>query len=158
MQDRDVTAEMWDIIYTQIWAKIVGYVDLRNFSIYCAALWICLRNILAALICKFSTFLSQSKSIYSKIGSWRQRQRERQKSNRCRFAKQQLCTCITLFCTFLCRHCTTTKWKCLISLFGENENTRERLCFFFSLTSTRSYSIQLQKNLATWFDKLNEVE
>ena len=23
-------------------------------------------------------------------------------------AKQQLCTCITLVCTFLCRHCTTT--------------------------------------------------
>ena len=23
-------------------------------------------------------------------------------------AKQQLCTCITLFCTFLCRRCTTT--------------------------------------------------
>jgi len=24
---------------------------------------------------------------------------------------------ITLFCTFLCRHCTTTTWKCLISRF-----------------------------------------
>ena len=24
-------------------------------------------------------------------------------------AKQQLCTCITLFCTFLCRRCTTSK-------------------------------------------------
>ena len=23
-------------------------------------------------------------------------------------SKQQFCTCITLFCTFLCRHCTTT--------------------------------------------------
>ena len=22
--------------------------------------------------------------------------------------KQQLCTCITLFCSFLCRHCTAT--------------------------------------------------
>ena len=31
----------------------------------------------------------------------RQRQRERQKSNRFILAKQQLCTCITLFCTFL---------------------------------------------------------
>ena len=37
----------------------------------------------------------------------RQRRRERQKSNRFRLAKQQLCTCITLFCTFLCR-CFTT--------------------------------------------------
>ena len=32
---------------------------------------------------------------------WR-RQRERQISNRFRQAKQQLCTCITLLCTFLC--------------------------------------------------------
>ena len=36
------------------------------------------------------------------------RQRERQKSNRLRLAKQRLCTCIMLFCTFLCSHCTTT--------------------------------------------------
>ena len=26
-------------------------------------------------------------------------------------AKQQLCTRVTLFCTFLCRRCTTTTWK-----------------------------------------------
>ena len=38
------------------------------------------------------------------------RQRERQKSSRLKLAKQQLCTCITLFSTFLCRHCTTTTW------------------------------------------------
>ena len=30
------------------------------------------------------------------------------KENRFRLAKQQLCSCITLFCTFLCRRCTTT--------------------------------------------------
>ena len=41
----------------------------------------------------------------------RRRQRERQKSNRFKLAKQQLCTCITLFCTFLCRRCTTTTWN-----------------------------------------------
>ena len=41
----------------------------------------------------------------------RRRQRERQKRNRYTVAKQQLCTCITLFCTFVCRHCTTTTWK-----------------------------------------------
>ena len=40
----------------------------------------------------------------------RRRQRERQKSNWFRLAKQQLCTCIMLFCTFLCRQCTTTTW------------------------------------------------
>ena len=46
-------------------------------------------------------------------------------------AKQQLCTCITLFCTFLCGHCTTTAWKSLISRFMEDVNKRQRLEFFF---------------------------
>ena len=48
-----------------------------------------------------------------------------------RLAKQQLCTCITLFCTFLCRHCTTTKWTRLLSSFVEDVNTRQRLSFSF---------------------------
>ena len=39
----------------------------------------------------------------------RRRQQERQKSNRFTLAKQQICTCITLFGTFLCRRFTTTK-------------------------------------------------
>ena len=49
------------------------------------------------------------------------------------FGKKQPCTCSTLFCTFLCRHCTTTtwRWKCLISRFVEEVNTREQLSFFF---------------------------
>ena len=59
----------------------------------------------------------------------RRRQGERQKRNGFRSAKQQLCTCITLFCTFLCRHCTTTTWKCLISRFVEDGNTRQQLSF-----------------------------
>ena len=63
---------------------------------------------------------------------WRRRrqQREGEKSKRFRFAKQQLCACITLFCTFLCRRCTTTTWKCLISRFVEDVNGR-RLFFCF---------------------------
>ena len=64
----------------------------------------------------------------------RRRQRERQKSNWFRLAKQQLCTCITLFCTFLCRQCTTTTWNCLIPRFSEDVNTvntRQRLSFSF---------------------------
>ena len=56
----------------------------------------------------------------------RRRQRERQKSSRFRQAKQQLCTCITLFDTFLCRRCTTTTWKWLNSRFVEDGNTRQR--------------------------------
>ena len=61
----------------------------------------------------------------------RRRQREWQKSNRLRQAKQQLCTCITLFCTFLCRRCTTTTWNCLISRFVEDGNKRQQLSFSF---------------------------
>ena len=40
-------------------------------------------------------------------------------------AKQQLCTCITLFCAFLSRHYTTTTWKCLISRFEEDVKTQD---------------------------------
>ena len=35
------------------------------------------------------------------------------------------------FCTFLCRHCTTTMWNVLIPPFLENVNTRPRLSFSF---------------------------
>ena len=42
------------------------------------------------------------------------KQREQQKSNEFRLAKQQLCTCMTRFCTFLCRRCMTVTWKCLL--------------------------------------------
>ena len=69
----------------------------------------------------------------------RRRQREQQKSNRLRLAKQQLCTCITLFCTFLCCRCTTTKWKCLILRVVEDVNTRRWLLFFLSWTSIQSF-------------------
>ena len=52
------------------------------------------------------------------------------KAERFRLAKQQLCTCITLFCTLLCRRCTTTTWKCVISRFVEEHETTN----FFSET------------------------
>ena len=61
----------------------------------------------------------------------RRRQQELQKGNRFRLVKQQLCKCITLFCTFLCRLCTTTRWKCLNSCFVEDRNTRQQLSFSF---------------------------
>ena len=54
-----------------------------------------------------------------------------EKSNVFRLTKQQLCTCITLFCTFLNRHCTTTTWKCLISRFVEDGNTKQPVSFSF---------------------------
>ena len=61
----------------------------------------------------------------------RRGQRNRHKSSSFRLAKQ-FCTCITLFCTFLSRHCTTTPWKCLISRFVEDVNTRQRRSSSFS--------------------------
>ena len=61
----------------------------------------------------------------------RRRQRERQRSTCFRLAKQQLCTCITIFCTFLCRRCTTTTWKYLISRFDEDVKTRQRFSSSF---------------------------
>ena len=45
--------------------------------------------------------------------------------------KQQLCMYITLFCTFLCRHCTTITCKCLNSRFVEDGNIRQKLSFSF---------------------------
>ena len=60
----------------------------------------------------------------------RRRQRERQKSNRFRLAKQ-LCSCITLFCRFLCRLCTTTTWKCLKWRFVEDGKTQQQISFSF---------------------------
>ena len=46
---------------------------------------------------------SANSSIRELKHRWRRSQRERQKNNRLRLAKQQLCTWITLFSTFLCR-------------------------------------------------------
>ena len=62
------------------------------------------------------------------------------------------------FSTFLCHHCTTTMWKCLIfSRFMEDVNTTQWLSFSFSWTSIQSLRIQLQRKLPT-FDQLNEME
>ena len=49
-----------------------------------------------------------------------------------RLARQQVCMYITLFCTFLCSHWTTTMWNFLISHFVEDANTRQWLSFSFS--------------------------
>ena len=54
-----------------------------------------------------------------------------------------------LFCTFLCRHCMTSRWKCLISLFVEGENTKG-LSFSFP-------ELRYGKKLLT-FHELTEME
>ena len=57
------------------------------------------------------------------------------KKNRLRLAKQQLCPCITLLCTFLCRCWTTTMWNCLTSRFVEDVSRRQR--FYLSFPELR---------------------
>ena len=61
----------------------------------------------------------------------RRRQRERQKSNKFILAKQQLCTSITLFCIHFLAVVAGATWKCLISRFVEDGNTRQQLSFCF---------------------------
>ena len=64
------------------------------------------------------------------------RQRERQKSKWFISAKQTLCTCITPFCTFLSRRCTTATWNFLISCARSVEwvNTTVKIFLFVFLT------------------------
>ena len=63
---------------------------------------------------------------------------------------------ITLFCTFLCRHCTTTTWKCLISRFVKDVNKQWQNSFS-SWTWIWLIEIQLQKSSLA-FDKVSELE
>ena len=88
----------------------------------------------------------------------RRRQRERQKSIRFRLAKQQLCTCITLFCTFPYRHCTTSYDVRLpnFTFYGGQEHMTTNF-FFFLWTQIQSFGIKLLKKSPT-FDKLKELQ
>ena len=86
----------------------------------------------------------------------RQRQRELQKRNWFRLAKQQLCTCITLFCTFLCRHFDYDLKMPIFTFCGGREG-KSTTFFFFSSSSIQSFRIQLQKKMPT-LDELNEME
>ena len=79
-----------------------------------------------------------------------------------KMAKQQLCACVTCFCTFLCRHCTTTRWKSLISRFVKDVNTRQRLSFSFlglRYTLLEFNSRKNCKDLTNWMrqNKRNKV-
>ena len=57
---------------------------------------------------------------------------QRQETNRFDIkTKQQLCTCIKLFCAFPCRLCTITKWNCLISRFRRTWTQNNDTGFLF---------------------------
>ena len=81
-------------------------------------------------------FCSPSSNIRELKQRRRGRQRERQKSNKFGSVKQQLCSCITFFCTFLSRHGTTTTRTFLISRFVEDVITRQQLPFSFPIFDT----------------------
>ena len=72
------------------------------------------------------------------------RQRERQKSNRFRLAKQQLCTCITHFCIFRSRHRTTTTWKCLFYVLPRTQD--DDFLFLFLNFDTVFYNSTPEKD------------
>ena len=55
-----------------------------------------------------------------------------QKSNTFRLAEQQPCTCITSFCTFLCRRCAITRWKCLIRFVEEGNTRHQRSLYLYT--------------------------
>ena len=80
----------------------------------------------------------------------RRRQRVQQKSIRVRLAKQQLCTCITLFCPFLRRRCTTTKWKCLISRFVEGVNEDNDFPAFSFPEEGNTVFLSICQHLTIW--------
>ena len=85
----------------------------------------------------------------------RRQQRERQKTIRLDWQNNNF-ACITPLCSFFCRHWTTTTWKCLISRFVENSNTRERLGFPFPGLRYSVLELNSRKKLPT-FDELNKA-
>ena len=79
------------------------------------------------------------------------------KNNRVRLAKQQLCTCITLCChiSLPSLHDYNVRVPNFTCCLGREHKTTT--FFFFSWTLIHSFRIQVQKNLPT-FDELNELE
>ena len=71
----------------------------------------------------------------------RRRQRERQKSNRFILAKQQLCTCITLFCTFLSRLLASFLSRPLVSFMSATWNFLTSRARFMDLVGEQSTRI-----------------
>ena len=48
-----------------------------------------------------------------------------------RLGKQQLSTCITLFCTCLCRHSTTTTWMAQFHVISKTRTYDDEILFLF---------------------------
>ena len=94
------------------------------------------------------------------IGSFCNGDGEQQKKNNSfRLAKNQLCTCITLFCTFLSHCCTTATWN---FLFHSPALWRSRWAqhkkFLFLLRNLDTVLLDLTQKISPTFGKLNEIE
>ena len=67
-----------------------------------------------------------------------------------RLSKQLLCTCITLLCTFPCRHCTTTMWKCLDFTFRRGREHKTTTSFSFPELRYSSLELNSRENAKFW--------
>ena len=74
------------------------------------------------------------------------------KSNMFMQAKQQLCTCDALFCTFLGRRCTTTKWHFLTSSVGWEQSTTLKTVLSDSTPENFANIWQIKWN---WIDEVS---
>ena len=69
-------------------------------------------------------------------------------------AKQQFCTCSTLFGTFLCCPCTSTTWNILMRPFGRLPRLRDIFFLFFLLNSGEvPWNSTLEKFTCVWHFK-----
>ena len=90
--------------------------------------------------------------LYASAGTLRQRRPTRTSRNK---ETNNQCTCITLFCKFLCRPCTTRRHDHILPVF-ENVNCKAISCTL-SMGLDAASSLQLGLNFPT-FELLSEFE
>ena len=112
------------------------------------------------LIMDFSLRLSSSPltNIWQLKQRRRQRHWEREKSNRFRLTKQQLCTCITLFCTFFLPSLHDYDVKMRIFTFCGRREHKKRLSFSFLELRFILSEFSSREKLPTFADELKEME
>ena len=112
---------------------------------------------ISSFLCQWKVFLvtCMNTDLERVKQRWRRRQQERQKSILLIYiGRQQLCSCITLLCTFVYWPCTTkSTWNFLIPRFNRTWTKDND----FTLAQILSFRIQLRKN-SSKLDKLNEME
>ena len=71
-------------------------------------------------------------------------------------SKTIICTCITLFCTFLCRHFTTTAWNYLKRRFVKDVDTRLQISFSLSKHGRWCHQ-EISSRISLTFEDLTRV-